>query len=89
MIIKYKAGHYCSKMIEEVLVERESESSVWVGGNRLAKMSTYDCYFDTWIQAKQHLVLKFQSKVDSARGRLNSALAELDRAKSLKRGNKK
>lgn len=82
-MIKYKSGHY-GERIEKVEVIRETENSVWLGKHRTAKMSVYGCYFDTWDDAKQHLVDKAKRAVDGARDRLTVTLAELDRAKALK-----
>lgn len=38
--------------IKAVEVERETETSVWVGGRRRAKVTDYGTFFDTWEQAR-------------------------------------
>jgi len=44
--------------IEKVNIERANEKSVWaVGGRRRARVSDWTAYFDTFDEAKAHIVL--------------------------------
>lgn len=46
--------------IDEIEVERETESSVWIGRSITPerKRSNYRCFFDTWEDAKNYLIEK-------------------------------
>ena len=48
--------------ITEVEVERVSDKSIWIKGNRRSKISSYECYFDTLNEAKEHSKNHFESK---------------------------
>lgn len=55
-MIKYKVNT-CFDIIEKVEVERETEKQVVEkGGKRSAKITDYECYFDTFDTAKQYLI---------------------------------
>jgi len=83
-MIKYEVKSYLNS-IEEVKVERETDSSVWVEGRRRAKKAGYCGYFDTWEEAKNSLLNKAQKDVDAARSRLQRANSKLGQVKSLKK----
>ena len=72
-IKKYKAtalGAHSSIVIVECV--KETDSCVWfeVSGlrklRRVNKLSDYESYFDTWAEAKQHLVTLANDGVDRA-----------------------
>jgi len=63
--------------IEEVEVDRETESSVWINGRRRARQSEYEMFFSTREKAKDFLVRRMQSKVELARSSLCKAGIEL------------
>lgn len=77
--------------IEKVEVERETEKCVWVKrwgsqtASRRNKMSDYECYFDSFDEAKAYLVDAAKRKVTAAEARLQSLKAELKKANDLKR----
>ena len=54
MKIKYKTRW---QEIEKVEIDRETEISVWLKGekNSVRKMTSWECYFDTFVEAKEHL----------------------------------
>lgn len=72
------------KLIELVEIERETESSVWIGGRRNSKISDYHCYFDSFDEAKAHLLEKADEKVIGARRSLELANSHLGNIKGLK-----
>jgi len=65
--------------IEEVEVEREMESSVWIKGRRNAKVTEFDMYFDTWDDAHAYLKKKCGEKVAYAMNQVS--VQEKDRNK--------
>jgi hypothetical protein len=54
MKIKYKTRW---EEISKVEIDRETEISVWLKGknNSVRKMTSWECYFDTFSEAKEHL----------------------------------
>lgn len=83
-MIKYEAGGYGKEKITPVEVERETANCVYIEGRRCAKVGSYLSYFDSWQEAKDHLLSIKQSKVDSARRSLQYALDELGNIKGMK-----
>ena len=84
MITKYRTSGWGS-LIEKVEVTKETDKSVWLGVRREAKVSEYQCYFDTWDQAKAHVVSKAEAKLKAAKSRFDSARSHLERVKSMKK----
>lgn len=84
-MIKYKANSssWRGEWIESVDVERETDQSVWVNGRRSAKETRYECYFDTWEAAHNHLVVNAISSMESAERRLDSAKDHLAEIQAL------
>lgn len=83
-MIKYKAGSLYSPRIEEVEVERETDSSVWVSGRRRSKISEFESFFETWDEAHRHLMAVSHSKVDAARRDLERANSTHGNIKGMK-----
>ena len=78
-MIKHKTtGLGWKNLIEKAEVERETESSVWIGGRRSAKISSYECYFDTFGEAKSYLLDMARKHLERANGRVSYAEKELD-----------
>jgi hypothetical protein len=71
-------------MIEVVDIERETESSVWINGSRCGKLTEYHSYFDTFIEAKSHLLAGAERKVKNARFSLQQANDYYGNVKGLK-----
>lgn len=69
-------GMFSSPKITEVECEKETVSSVWIGGRRSAKRSEWKNYFDTWEDAHKALL-------ESANKKLASAKLALDRVKGI------
>lgn len=61
MIQKY---YYVNPKIYEVKVERTTQHSVWISGNRRARFTEYEKYYDTFEEAKQKLIERYTHKVN-------------------------
>jgi hypothetical protein len=60
--------------IETIEVERKTEKSVWINESRSARTSDWEQYFDTFEEAKNHLIKQAEEKIESAKN--NLAIAE-------------
>lgn len=83
-MLKYKTGGCGNKLIESVEIDRETESSVFIGKNRNAKRSSWHNYFDTWDDAKSFLLKNAEDEAAGARIRLEYANSKLGNIKGLK-----
>ena len=88
MTIKYRTSLYGTP-IEKVEIARETAKFVVRLGKRGeeyrdAKETQYQAYFDTFAEAKAHLVQHNQDLVKSAQSTLDAALAGLQQAENLK-----
>lgn len=77
---KYLAKTFYNK-IDEVEILRETNSFVYIIGYngkeiREAKISNYDCYFDTYQEAKDWLLRLHNDKIESLERQLNRAKEE-------------
>ena len=72
------------KRIEPVEVEKSTDKSVWIEGNRRALISDYSSHFPTWAEAKEHLLGKAGRKLEAARAQLARAQAEYGNIKGLR-----
>jgi hypothetical protein len=64
---RWSSGIESSKQIIEVEVDRFTESSVWIGGKRMAIHTAYEAYFPTQQAAIDYCEAFFQQKLESAR----------------------
>ena len=91
-MIKYKAGFYWAPSILKVEIKRETKSSVvfnqkTYSGNKDAserKFTTSHRYFDTFEEAKAFLIEQYESRVASARRKLENEKSFLGNAKGMK-----
>lgn len=83
-MIKYIAVKYGTAEVYPVEVDRETGSSVWVGGRRRAKRSDHESYFDTWEEARNYVLIKAQVRVDAARRHLEREKSDLGNIKGMK-----
>lgn len=67
-----------------VEVERETTDSIWINGRKCRKITQFECYHDTFDQAKGHIVLVAEKAVSAARRQLAFEEGKLERAKSVK-----
>lgn len=83
---KYVTGGFSygqKKLIREIEIDRETEKSVWVNGSRRDKVSQYEWFHDSWMAAKDHLLRRAESLVESHERSLNSAKRLLEETKAL------
>lgn len=86
MVIKYLTGWFTKGgPIQEVEVEKETDKSIWIDGNRESKNSDHAQYHDTWDDAKAFLLKKAEKKLNKARRFLELAQGEYGIIKGLKK----
>ena len=83
-MIKFRTGGFGKNLIEEIEVERETDSSVWINGRRNAKNSSLHKYCDTWGEAHLFLLEKAERSLESARRSLERAQGEYGNIKGMK-----
>lgn len=90
-IVKWKTGSV-SELIKRVECSRQTDASVffpaWNGERREAKRSSYHIYHDSWEQARDYLLEKEKRNERAARSRLDFALKQIERLKSMDEPNK-
>lgn len=72
------------RRIDEVLVEKETESSVWINGARRSKKGIVS-FHDTWEDAHSYLMTSAENKVELARGNLKRAQDAFGNIKGMKK----
>ena len=82
-MIKYRTGQYSGGLITQVEVERETIHFVYFNGGKSAKRSDYTNYFDTWEEAKNHLLKEAELQVESYRSSLARANEYLSKVMAL------
>jgi len=75
-------NHY--PFIMTIDAERQTEKSVWVDGVRRPKLAASLAYFDTFAEAKAHVVRRAGMKVETARLSLKQDLDHLGNMKGMK-----
>jgi hypothetical protein len=81
----WKARHGgWNKPLEEIEVEKETESTVWIDGRRNAKVSTYDNFFPTKEKAIEWLISQATHDVVSSSTKLDNANRQLAQYLELK-----
>lgn len=73
-----------SLSIVEIEVDKVNEKSIWIDGHRNSRLSSYHNYFETWEDAKNFLVTRCESNLQSDKQRLDRCMSELETAKALK-----
>lgn len=85
MIKKYMTGWFArGQLIEPVEIERETEASVFINGQRHAKESEHAQYHASFEDAKKFLLEKAERELSSARRKLESAQGFYGNVKGLK-----
>ena len=87
---KYRNGGYGRNPIEEIEIERETATSVWIKvsngkDRRNSKKTEWHNYFDTWEEAKDFLLKNAERKVERFNVLLSKAEKELASIKALER----
>ena len=82
---KYKTSKYVnvSPEIRVLNADKETRTSIWINGNRLAKQTIYECYWDTWEDAFEYLVISAADRVETCRKNLNNAKEILNKVMLL------
>lgn len=44
--------------IEPIEADRETESCIFVGGRKAKKITDYECYYNTWREARDSIVAR-------------------------------
>lgn len=62
----YKVTNYyfTKPEIYEVEVDRTTESSVWIDGNRRNRYSNHDNYYETFKEAKKALLARYKRRIN-------------------------
>jgi hypothetical protein len=81
---KYILRKWDHTSITEVEVERETDASVWIEGNRTSKKTAYDVYFSSWDEAYSELLARANGRKVSAERNMNVANQELDQIMAMK-----
>ena len=84
-MLKYMAEHSWRDEIRVVEVEKETESSVWIGGRRRPKIAQSATFHDTWDEAHAHLIAIAEGEVMRHRRALDSARFRAGNIKGMKR----
>ena len=82
---KYLVTLWYRSLIREIEVERETESSVWIKGRRLAKFSNYEKYFSTWEDAHTFLLFEANKRKDLAERNLNDANRTIEKVLAMEK----
>ena len=67
--------------IKTVTIERETEHSVWIKGNRSTKKTEWNSYFDSYDEAYDELELRLNRKIESAKSNLSNKIDDLAKFK--------
>jgi hypothetical protein len=82
----YKTNNFYSlRPIDEVEleIEKETDSTMWVEGKRMAKYTEMNCFFKTYNEAKNYLILMQNKKIANIEASLKTAQKELKRLQEL------
>ncbi len=89
MMIKYKTMDYGRPEIDQVDVVKETDSCVFIiidgKERRVAKLSDYVSYHDTWDAAHTHLLGRAEAKLIGARRTLQYAQDAYGNVKGMKK----
>lgn len=72
-----------SDKIDEVESERQTEHSVFINGFRNAWKGSYNCYFTTYQEAKEHIINNCSEKQESAKKQYDYWTEKLNKANQL------
>ncbi len=84
-MIKYRAYNGCKKGITTVEIASETKSSVvLLNGRRAMKKTDYESYFDTWLEAKNHLLELSTARINKVNANLQHERSAHGMIKSMK-----
>jgi hypothetical protein len=67
----------------ELEVEKETDSTMWVNGKRMVKKTEMNCYFKTYNEAKNYLILMKKDKITKIETSLKFAQNQLQKLQEL------
>lgn len=70
--------------IKKVTIEKETDASVWIGGERHSKRNTMARFHNTWREAKIYITDEAVKDVNGHRAILNDSVENLKEAMALK-----
>lgn len=85
-MIKYRTSGWTEPeaKIETVRISRETEKSIWLDGNRCAKISEWYQFWDTWKDAHSYIIERAEELARSARLILDRRKGILGNIKGMK-----
>lgn len=84
MIEKWKLAGWSNDRLSKISFARETNSFyVDEKGNRHAKESRYEKYFDTWQEAKEYKIAAAKQQIVSARANLQRTQTALEEAEAM------
>ncbi len=81
-MIKYRTINTANEIFQ-VEIEKETEHQIVFNGRRSNKMSDYDCFFNTFEEAKQYLISTVSQEIKNLRDRLNREQDKLNKIMSI------
>jgi len=81
--VNFHGDFHVNPKIEVVEVERETDSSIWVNGNRFSKRGAWKSYFNTFEEAKAALIEKQKEKNKRLERSLKRGTAVLNEVEAL------
>jgi len=75
---KYNAILFSDYKIKKIQIEKETEKSYWISGNRSAKRNEYSALFDTYDEAKTYAVKHIEAKYLSSKKRTANLLSLME-----------
>lgn len=72
-MVKFEVCSYSTDIRKIEVDDRETEKSIFIRGNRRAKITEYSKYFDTFEDAKSNLVERCKNKLERASTALSDA----------------
>ena len=83
-MIKYKAEYLYHIRITKVEAEKETASTIWINGMKKWKHSAGESYFDSFDEAKKHIIKNYEYTIEITKRRLICEQDCLEKAKALK-----
>lgn len=74
---------WSANRISEVTVETSTAGTVVIGGRRCTKITGFDCYFQTWYDAKAYAIGQAERELLAAKLDQDRAQSALDVARKI------
>ena len=76
----YKTGGY-NELIEEILVNKVSDKTVWLNNRRVSKRSSFANYWDSKEEAKEYIIRNLNISIKNAENKIKKAHKDLQELK--------